>query len=311
MLSDATYHLRRAKGTRVTGQLPNLVIAGVAKGGTTSLFHYLAQHDEICASQVKELDYYAPLRKPGGQLAPLEEYTRHFTHCGAQRYRMEASPSYCYAGAPVISAVQQTLDQPRIIISLRDPVPRFWSAYTFMQSMGRLPRRMSCEEYITTCEGREAEHQHTPLSAGCYVDYLPDWIRAFDRDLRIVFAERLFDDPIAVVADLLDWLGIEAAAHAFDYSAHNPTQMPRNAAVAALAYRVKGVSDRVLERAPQVRAVLRSAYRRMNTRSEDRTLPDHTRERLQAHYAESTSALAELLAAQGVTNPPAWLRDSR
>ncbi|HUG83674.1 MAG TPA: sulfotransferase domain-containing protein [Euzebya sp.] len=289
-------------------QLPNLVIAGVAKGGTTSLFRYLGQHDDICASQVKELDYYAPLRRPGGQLPPLEEYTRHFTHCGGQRYRMEASPSYCYAGSPVIAAVQQTLDQPGIVISLRDPVARFWSAYTFLQSMGRLPRDMTCEDYITSCEERgRADGQHTPLSVGRYVDYVPNWLEGFGADLRIIFAEHLFTDPAAVVAELLRWLEIAPSADSFDYGMHNPTQMPRNRLVATWAYRAKAVSDRALERAPRLRATLRSAYRRVNTRADHRSLPEGARARLEAYYAGPTGALADALSAHGVTDLPRWL----
>ena len=43
-------------------RLPNLVIAGVPKAGTTSLFNYLAQHPDICPSDVKETRYFEPLR---------------------------------------------------------------------------------------------------------------------------------------------------------------------------------------------------------------------------------------------------------
>jgi len=51
--------------------LPNLVIAGVAKCGTTSLFSMLGQHPQILASDLKELNYFSPLAD-GKPLPPLE-----------------------------------------------------------------------------------------------------------------------------------------------------------------------------------------------------------------------------------------------
>lgn len=295
----------------MSSALPNLVIIGVAKGGTTSLFHYLAGHGDICASQVKELDYFAPLRRPGGQLEDVHEYARHFTHCADQRYRMEASPSYCYGGAPVVTALQQTLHNPRVIISIREPVARFWSAYTFLDSMGRLPAAMTCEQYMAECVSQSSmEGRHTPLSVGRYVDYLPTWRKAFGDDFRVVFAEHLFAKPDAVVANLLQWLRIPPLTDGIDYETHNPTRRPRSQALGAWAYRAKDVSDRLLENAPGVRSALRQVYRRVNTRPEDRSLPDTDRARLAQYYAEPNAQLADFLHELGLTEFPAWLRDA-
>ncbi len=62
-------------------RLPNLIIAGVGKAGTTSLFWYLSQHPGICASDVKEIQYFTPLSEGDGVLPPLSEYARHFAAC--------------------------------------------------------------------------------------------------------------------------------------------------------------------------------------------------------------------------------------
>ena len=56
-------------------RLPNLVIVGVGKAGTTSLFHYLRQHPDICGSDIKELRFLNPLRR-GEPLAPLARFLR-------------------------------------------------------------------------------------------------------------------------------------------------------------------------------------------------------------------------------------------
>ena len=113
------------------GRIADLVIAGVPKAGTGSLFAYLAQHPDICASDEKETGYfnhYNPQRHTG-PVPPLEEYARHFAHWKGERYALEATPTYSYGGRPVISAIRSVLGQPKIIISLRDPAERLWSAY--------------------------------------------------------------------------------------------------------------------------------------------------------------------------------------
>src|SRR5688572_22585305 len=93
------------------GRLPNLVIAGVPKAGTTSLFSYLTQHPEVCGSDVKEPRYFNPLRL-GSELGPIEDYAAHFGHCAGQRYAMEASPGYSYGGGPLARGLREALPDP-------------------------------------------------------------------------------------------------------------------------------------------------------------------------------------------------------
>src|SRR3712207_6768036 len=120
-----------------TGRVANLVIAGVPKAGTGSLFTYLAQHPDICGSNVKETGYfnhYDP-RRHTGPPPSIETYARHFAHCSGERYVLEATPTYSYGGRPVLTAIRTVLGEPRIVIALRDPTERLWSAYTFQRSL--------------------------------------------------------------------------------------------------------------------------------------------------------------------------------
>lgn len=283
------------------------MIAGVAKGGTTSLFHYLCQHDDICGSDVKEVDYFGPLRAPDAQLASVDEYRKHFRHCSNTRYRIEASPSYCYAGRPVIEAIRGVLGRPRIIISLRDPVRRFWSAFTFLQSMGRLDQHMTCESYMEWCLAEEEQvGRTTPLAVGRYLEWLPGWLDEFGPDLRLVFAEQLFDSPEEVVLDLIRWL--ELAPFSLDPAPRNPTASPRSHEVAKISYRAKHVTDRLLAATPRARAALGTIYRRINTTELTKQLPDRAKVRLEDHYRAPTAELAEVLTRHAVSTFPGWLR---
>lgn len=294
--------------------LPNLIIAGVEKAGTTSLFWYLSQHPEIYASHLKEINYFFPRKRDGG-LEPITEYAKHYAHHRGEPYRLEASPSYWYGGPAVIAAIQQTLGRPRIVISLREPASRFWSAYTFLVSMGRLDRTLAVDEYLAQCEDVERQQRgwperarHTPLSIGLYYDYLLPWLDAFGRELKVVFAESLLSQPQAVVSDLCGWLEIDGAvADRLDYRPRNETIRPRSYAVAKAADAGRRRLNRWLWRSPAMRRALRTAYRAVNSGGKAETLEPRVREQLEAFYSRSNTLLAAELIGRGYTELPPWL----
>ncbi|HVT78903.1 MAG TPA: sulfotransferase, partial [Acidimicrobiales bacterium] len=199
-------------------RLPNLLIAGVTKAGTTSLFSYLAQHPDVCGSSLKETEYFSPLLYPDGHLPPPSEYARYFRHCTGERYALEATPNYWYGGTRLLDATESMLDAPHYIVSLRDPVDRFWSEFTYMHSKALLPADMSAGAYLDRCvavrrAGTDFTRDHREfrtLSTGFYVEYLQPWLERLDGRLRIVFFEDLGTDAAAVVGALFEWLQLDA-----------------------------------------------------------------------------------------------------
>src|SRR3954447_11498443 len=77
--------------------VPNVVVVGVSRAGTTSMFNALAWHPDVCGSDIKEVRYFTPLRY-GQPLAPLEDYANHFRHASGERLVLEATPGYFYGG---------------------------------------------------------------------------------------------------------------------------------------------------------------------------------------------------------------------
>lgn len=298
------------------GDVANLLIAGVPKAGTTSLFWYLAQHPDICPADEKELRYFKPLLTEGGHLADLSTYRKHFTHCDGQRYRLEATPSYCYGGARVLDAIQEILPRPRIVINLRDPVKRLWSAYTFQRSKGNLPGIDSFEDYIAACEKQRLEaadivpNSHfNGLSIGFYDEYLGEWLDRFGNDVRIVFAEHLAERPGTVVAQICSWLSIdEAIALSFDYGVRNTTVHARNTALSRSARAVSKKTDGLLRQAPALRRRLKGLYARVNTGSLGESLDPETAGRIGRLYSGANRGVASKLRARGYEDLPSWLQ---
>lgn len=123
--------------------LPNFLIAGAAKCGTTSLYHYLRQHPDVFMSDVKEPKFFSGCGAnrgsgPGDAIVEQSvvksfgEYTGLFQRSRGNKAVGEASVDTFFYPEISIPAIQRHLGDPRIIIILRDPVERAYSAYRYI-----------------------------------------------------------------------------------------------------------------------------------------------------------------------------------
>jgi hypothetical protein len=302
-----------------TRHLPNLVIIGVAKAATTSLFRYLAQHPDVFPAAKKELRYFTSLRY-GEPLPPLEDYARHFARSGSAQYRMEATPGYFAGGRPVAEAVDGLLPDARVIVSFRDPVQRCWSWFQFVRSTARIPKEMTFAEYVDRCwrlhdEGTDGHRVNQPfwgLGGGCYDLWLEPWLEIFGDRFRIEFFEDVVRDAPGVVKELCDWLEIDrAVCGGFAYGVENRTVQYKNKPLQKAALSVNRNSEAFFAAHPTVKRALRSAYYRINSdKNRDRMDPS-VRERLVGFYTPHNERLAAQLTAADRMDCPDWLRAYR
>lgn len=305
-------------GMRDGNRPPNLIIAGVQKAGTSSLFWYLAQHPQICVSDRKELRYFTPLRDAAdAPLGPISEYAAHFANCADERYRMEATPGYVYGGRPLAAAINDTLDGVRVVLSLRDPVSRFWSAFNFVRSRMRVDKSMSFDDYLDTCEqlrakGIDSRPEHNAywaLSGGFYADYVNDWLEVLGDRLKIVFFDDLVGDPARVTTELCSWLEIDdAVARGFNYEPENRSVFYRGSTPQRVALWINRRGELLFNRHRGVKRALKRAYYAVNAPSSRRpSLTPDARARLARIYAPSNARLAEHLRRYGYVSLPTWL----
>src|SRR5881398_2677233 len=106
--------------------LPNLLVIGASKCGTTSLHHYLGLHPEIGMSRVKELHYF--VEEPTE--SSLRWYASQFPDAPV---RGESSPSYTQRHrSPLVAArIARVLPDVKLVYIVRDPVERLLSSYRF------------------------------------------------------------------------------------------------------------------------------------------------------------------------------------
>jgi hypothetical protein len=297
-----------------SGKLPNLIMAGPGKAGTTSMHWYLSQHPEICPASVKEIRYFAPITHGDGVLPPIETYASYFDGCGDEPYRLEASPQYFHGGQPLIDAMRKVLTDPRIIIILRDPVDRLWSTYRSLKVRRTLPTSMDFDSYVAQCERVRADHApltlanrpYWTLSGGFYVEHIGPWLDAFGDDLRVVFFDDLAADAHGVVADLSRWLGIDVECTAsFNYTVENETVSNRNRTLHKIALAAN--REGVLRDRRRLKGPLRKAYYALNRERQTERMSADTRRRLSETFRPANAALAAELIDRGYASLPAWL----
>ncbi len=195
------------RGTLQRGTLPDFVIVGAQKGGTTSLFRLLSQHPDIRPAERKELHYFSLFYDRG-----LDWYRDRFPATEEGEITGEGSPYYLFhPRAPEMMA--ETVPQARLIAMLRNPVDRAYSHWNHeVTTVSRMYKRtvepLGFEEAIEAEEerlrGEEARmlenagyfsfnHQHhSYLSRGVYVDQLERFFRFFDKERMLMLGSEDF-----------------------------------------------------------------------------------------------------------------------
>lgn len=183
------------------GELPDVLIIGAQKAGTTSLFSYLEQHPLVSGSRPKELHYFDKNFAKGERW-----YRSHFQRRRHGELLLEASPYYLFHPLAAERAAG-LLPDAKLIVLLREPVARAHSHY--QHEVDRGFETLSFEEAIA-CERRRLgdsesrlargelvqsfEHQHfSYLSRGLYADQIERWLAHYPRDAFLFLkAEDMF-----------------------------------------------------------------------------------------------------------------------
>ncbi|MDQ2943377.1 MAG: sulfotransferase domain-containing protein [Candidatus Dormibacteraeota bacterium] len=136
---DTTLHgERHASGA---GTLPNFLVIGAMKCGTTSLHYYLDQHPDITMSRVKEINFF--LEGQGHWGKGVQWYESHFD--GSAKIRGESSTSYTKypqrSGVP--ARMRSVLPEAKLIYILRDPIERTVSHYLHAYHRSREKRSLA------------------------------------------------------------------------------------------------------------------------------------------------------------------------
>jgi hypothetical protein len=295
-------YIAAQKGNSLPQVLPNFLVIGAAKAGTTALHWYLAEHPAVFMSPVKDPSYFAYGLDAEGQLLwgdpehhrfpvkSLIEYQELFAKADNAVAIGEASTMYleCPQSAP---RIRELLPAARIICGLRDPVNRAYSDYLmYLRSRGR---RFDPARDLTATSVWARPDSHW-MRVSRYHEKLSRYFDAFPRGQIHVF---LFDDlqrnPLAVMQEVYRFVGIDPGFVPDFETPHNVGGMPANMLLEG--FLTSKAIKSVVEPWLPVRAA--NWVRRLRTRNlrQAPPLPPELREELTRHFRADIERTSELI----------------
>jgi Sulfotransferase domain len=268
--------------------LPNLLVIGAQKCGTTSLHAYLDLHPEIAMARGKELDFFLPDRtwRQG-----VGWYARQFD--ATKPVRGESSPNYTadplWPG--IVDRAAATVPDAKLIYLVRDPIARIESHY--LQSRAMAGERRP----IDVALGDLDDPRNTYLCRSRYATQLEHWLARFPHEHVLVLAqEDLKTRRAQTLAAAFAFLGVDPSfTHpAMELEAHrSDDKRELTAAGASLRDSPAGALRHVLP--PRIRAPLTRRVRAALSRElEPQRLPPDTRALLQERLSPEADRLRAL-----------------
>jgi hypothetical protein len=210
-------------------QLPNFLIIGAAKAGTTSLWAYLRQHPEVFFPANKEPNFFAledrslSLRGPASPkvlhellysycVQDYESYLGLFRSVRGQKAVGEASVRYLYAQeAP--ERIRASIPDVRLVAILRNPVSRLYSHYSMNRQYGL--------ESLGVLEAIEAERSRREagwaydwhyVNVSRYAGQIRRYFMLFGREqVKVLLHDEFLSRPVEVVQEVCGHIGVERA----------------------------------------------------------------------------------------------------
>ena len=297
--------------------MPNFLIVGAQKAGTTSLHYYLKQHPQIYMSPRKEPHFFEGMHwdfyRPGRMMLPvtdLADYQGLFEGVTDEKAIGEASASYLYSPkAPTL--IKRSIPDARLIAILRNPADRAYSNFLHCVRGGR-------ESIVDFAEALRVEEERIkgnwgPLwhykQKGFYYAQVKRYLDTFGRDsFRVWLYEDLRTQPLDVLRDVLEFLEVDETFVPDMSIEHNTSALPRNKtlyrAAKKLAARNSVLKLAILERC--LPAGLRR-YVKRRIFVQPPPFPAEIREQLLASYTEDILKLQDLIG----RDLSSWLEGAR
>lgn len=211
--------------------LPNFMMIGVAKAGTTSFFRYLDQHPQIFMAPIKATNFFgyedardwkwdaegdAPLLQ-NFPVRTFEAYEASFAGATDELAIGEVSPQY-FRCPTAAQRIHECVPNAKLVVSLRNPAERAFSGF-----MMRTRRGESVRGFY-----EELTLQSSHVKEGFYYKRLKRYFDIFPKDqIKIYIFEEFKKDSAKVVVDLYDFLGVDTSFVPDTSVRHNPGAIPK------------------------------------------------------------------------------------
>jgi hypothetical protein len=192
--------------------MPNFLIIGAMKSGTTALYYYLEQHPEIYMSPVKEPNFFSSQEQENAAdaVTNIGTYQHLFRGGSGKKALGEASHSYLYEPRAA-AEIKRYVPEAKLIAILRNPIDRAYSHFLHMVRSGTEPlddfAQALREEEVRIHKERTFQDY---IGRGLYYNQLKRYFRTFPQEqVRVYLYEDLSGAPISTVQDAFRFLKVD------------------------------------------------------------------------------------------------------
>ncbi|WP_392665179.1 sulfotransferase family protein [Amaricoccus sp. B4] len=284
--------------------LPNFIIAGAPKAGTSSMHAWIADHPDAFGSREKETYFFVDpgthMYRPEAHVSRgLEAYRGQFPLCdGAQpKVILESTPAYLYYRT-ALAEIPDLSSRPRCLFILREPAAQIYSLYTyFRDNWSWIPGEMGFAEFLAAVRAESHDFNGNELARNAlayarYVDYLLPWRERLGADRMMVATfDTFIADERALTRRVAEWLGLDPTFYdTYTFPRENETYAPRNRTLQKANVAIRGLLPR-----GAFYENLRGVYRKLNTRKPDGPAEEERAliSGLRGEFMESNARLAE------------------
>lgn len=222
--------------------LPNFVVIGAAKAGTTSLYHYLNQHPQVYMGSRKEPNFFAfgeaPLPEWQGPsfdllrkyiVMTMDDYLMLFADVKNELAIGEASVTNFQPRA--CERIQHYLPNAKLIAIIRQPADRIYSFYSFLLSRGHEPLNSFAKALKMEKTGHR-DHWMPWLryvEEGFYYTRIKNFYNHFPREqIRIYLYDDWQREPLTILRDIFRFIGVDDHFIPNTSVRHNISRLPRS-----------------------------------------------------------------------------------
>lgn len=202
-------------------KLPNFLIVGTMRCGTSSLYHYLRSHPQIYLSDIKEpgflvADYLRHIPKEDPRydstqkrILNFQDYQNLFRNHSDEKCIGEATTACLILYESSIKNIKKYLGDIKIIIGLRDPIPRALSNYNYIVKLGFDNNSLA---YNIEMENYRLKNNWDPIWAikkmGFYHEHVNAFVNEFS-DVYIYNFDEFVNNTQKIYTDILSFLQVE------------------------------------------------------------------------------------------------------
>lgn len=210
-------------------KLPECLLIGAAKSGTTSLAYYMSKSSGVSLAKGKEAHFFdSDERYSRGRDYYIDQF---FGNSKSSKVWVDATPNYMHAYSKAIQRIKETYsgENPRFIVVLRDPVARSWSHYLHRVRNGQEP--LSFKDALNSEQKRiskDSEEWWRYFNDSLYGKQLKEWFFAFGKENFLIIKQSdLLEDPVGQTNTALAFIGCSAVVQNLDSERRNTASSAR------------------------------------------------------------------------------------